>query len=128
MRKKNILFIYEPAIVNPLNYIKFFHKFFKKVFTWNDDLVDNKKYFKFNIQQSGAGLKTPTKSFNDKKFLAMVNGNKLPFGPFNLINRFGRELYSERVRAIEYFEQHAADSFDLYGRGWNKPPKTCFKE
>ena len=24
------------------------HKYFKKIFTWDDDVIDNKKYFKIN--------------------------------------------------------------------------------
>jgi len=30
------------------------------------------------------------------------------------------ELYSERVRAIEWFERNHPEDFDLYGFGWNE--------
>ena len=42
-----ILFIWEPEVVQREIYNKELHKYFKYVFTWMDDLVDNKKYFKF---------------------------------------------------------------------------------
>jgi hypothetical protein len=43
-----------------------------------------------------------------------------------MINRFmafhdPRELFSERVRAIRWFETHAPDDFDLFGSEWDKP-------
>ena len=74
-KKKSILFVYEPPMVNPFNYIKLFHKFFKRIFVWSDDSVDNKKYFKFHIQQSGVGLQREKRSFAQKKFLVMISGN-----------------------------------------------------
>ncbi|MBK9187301.1 MAG: hypothetical protein IPM78_14090 [Moraxellaceae bacterium] len=33
-----------------------------------------------------------------------------------------RELYSERVRAIRWFEKNALHAFDLYGIDWDLPP------
>src|SRR3990172_8245531 len=50
-KKRNILFCLESPLINPFNQIKLLHIFFDKVFTWNDDLVDNKKYFKVHIPQ-----------------------------------------------------------------------------
>src|SRR3989344_3268091 len=40
-RKKNILILTEPPMVHPFNYIKAFHIFFYKIYTWNSDLADN---------------------------------------------------------------------------------------
>jgi hypothetical protein len=58
----------------------------------------------------------------------MINKNTLPFFPFRLMNSFGRELYSERIKAIEYFERAIPHAFDLFGRGWNKPKKYNISE
>jgi hypothetical protein len=38
-----------------------------------------------------------------------------------------RQLYSERVRAIEFFEQYAPTDFDLYGVGWDGQKYTTHK-
>src|SRR3989344_6598178 len=48
-KKKNILICTEPPTVNPFNYIKTFHRFFLKVYTWNAALVDDKKYFQYKL-------------------------------------------------------------------------------
>lgn len=127
-RVEYILFCFEPPIVNPFNYFKFLHKFFKKIYTWNDDLVDNKKYFKFHWPQSNFGMNTPKKLFQQKDFLVFINANKLAFLPFRLLSSFGKELYSERIKAVEYFEKKIPEKFSLYGRGWNKPKAYSVKE
>ncbi len=49
----------------------------------------------------------------ERGFLAIINGNKVP--RLDL-----RELYSERLRAVSFFEQHG--EIDLYGVGWDGPP------
>jgi len=49
----------------------------------------------------------------DRRFLTIINGNKVPRIDTD-------ELYSERLRAIAYFE--ARGEIDLYGVGWDGPP------
>lgn len=127
-RKKKILICYEPPMVNPFNYMKVFNCFFTKVYTWYDDLVDNKKYFKILLPKSSLGIKTKPKKFKEKKFLVLINANKLPFYPFKPLNFFGKELYSERIEAIEFLERRIPDKFFLYGRGWNRPKKYNLTE
>lgn len=127
-RRKNILICTEPPIVNPFNYMKIFHNYFAKVYTWNDDFVDNKKYFKFRLPKSSTGINTLPMKFKKKKFLNLINSNKLPFYPFKLLSSFGKELYSERIKAIEFFQKQIPDKFFLYGRGWNKPKKYNLRE
>ena len=127
-KKKNVLICNEPQLVNVFNYWKIVHFFFKKIYTWCDPLVDNKKYFKILLPKSSLGIQTKPKDFKDKKFLVIINKNMLPFYPFQLINSFGRELYSERIKAIEFFEAQIPDKFYLYGRGWNRPKKYNLTE
>ncbi len=50
-------------------------------------------------------------SRSDRNFLVMINMNKLP-----RLTR--RELYTERMRAVEFFG--GTDDIDLYGVGWDK--------
>ena len=49
----------------------------------------------------------------DRGFLTIINGNKVP-------RLDVRELYSERLRAVAYFEHRG--EIDLYGVGWDGPP------
>lgn len=127
-KKKNILICNEPQLVNVLNYWKLFHFFFKKIYAWYDPLVDNKKYFKILLPKSSLGIETKPKRFKEKQFLVLINKNMLPFYPFQLLNSQGHELYSERIRAIEFFEKNIPADFYLYGRGWNKPKKYNLTE
>lgn len=50
---------------------------------------------------------------DDRGFLAIINGNKVP-------RIDTAELYSERLRAIAFFETRG--EIDLYGVGWGGPP------
>lgn len=50
---------------------------------------------------------------SDRRFLTIINGNKVP-------RIDTAELYTERLRAIAYFEEHG--EVDLYGVGWGGPP------
>lgn len=125
---KNILICNESSLIIPFNYWKPLHIFFNKVYTWYEPYVDNKKYFHLLWPKSTAGIRTQHKKFSEKNFLILINGNKLPFFPFQLINLFGRELYSERIKAIEYFEKKIPQKFSLYGRGWNKVKKYNISE
>lgn len=127
-RKKNILICTEPPIVNPFNYMKIFHPYFVKVYTSNDELVDNKKIFKMRLPKSSLGINTQAKKFKKKKFLTLINSNKFAFYPFKLLSTFGKELYSERIKAIEFFERKIPNRFYLYGKGWNKVKKYNLKE
>lgn len=127
-RKKNILFIIEPPVVNPFSYMKISHIFFVKVYTWNDDLVDNKKYFKMDIPKTDEGMNTQKVSFMKKKFLVLMNANWVAFLPFKLLAFSTRELYSQRIKAIEFFTDNFPLDFSLYGRGWNKPARFSIEQ
>jgi hypothetical protein len=127
---KSFLFCFEPPIVNPFNYIHAFHRFFKRIYTWNDGWVDQKKYYKLFWPQSMHEYNRyeNTRPFSEKKLLTLINGNKLPFLPFRFLSRLGKELYSERIRAIEFFENKFPEKLDLFGRGWNQPKKYNLRE
>ncbi len=134
-KRKNILLCQEPPTIIPFNYMKIFHFLFAKIYTWNDDLVDNKqvsssskKYFKMLLPKHTNGINTKAKKFRKKKFLTLINTNMAFFYPFKLLNSSGKELYSERIKAIEFFEKNIPDKFYLYGRGWNRAKKYSLKE
>ena len=110
MKFENLyLFLFENEIIKPDNWAKENYPSFKKIFTWRDDIVDNKIIFKFFLPNKiPEGLSfDPTRK---KKFSCMIAGHKNSKKP--------RELYSERIRAIRWFEENHPESFDLYGKGW----------
>ncbi len=54
----------------------------------------------------------------DRGFLVMINTNKLP-------RLYVDELYTARLRAVEYFQQFG--EIDLYGRYWHSAPRRVGK-
>jgi hypothetical protein len=112
-KNKMILFLWEARAVCPKNWDPNFHKLFKIIFTWNDKFIDNIKFFKFNWPQNPYKINTIKIPFDSKKLLVNISMNKK--------SSYVNELYSERVKAISYFEKKIPNNFDLYGFGWNKP-------
>lgn len=107
---KSYLILFESELIRPDNWDLDKHKYFHKIFTWHDNFVDNKKYFKINFAQEIP--QTINKNLSKKeKLCTMVAGNKSVSHPL--------ELYSKRVEAIRWFEKHHLENFDLYGIGWD---------
>lgn len=101
----------ESPLIQPDNYRPKNHAWFKKIFTWDDTVIDHKKYFKINYSHQ------MPKEFDfvaggDKTLCALIASNKS-------VNR-QQELYSERIRAIRWFEANHPKDFDLYGNGWDR--------
>ncbi|QOP41462.1 glycosyltransferase family 10 domain-containing protein [Sulfurimonas marina] len=109
--KNSYLVLRESEIIRSDNYIKDKHKYFSKIFTWHDELVDDIKYFKLNF--SHLFPKNINKNLSKKeKLCTLIAGNKKVSHPL--------ELYSKRVEAIRWFEKNHPNDFDLYGIGWDK--------
>ncbi|MGH2612998.1 MAG: glycosyltransferase family 10 domain-containing protein, partial [Rhabdochlamydiaceae bacterium] len=88
------------------------------VYTWNDDLVDNKKFFKFYypvLQPMQSHLPT----FEERKLLTQISGRKK--------SKHKKELYSERVSVIQYFQDKPEGEFEFYGGGWEKDHLRHYK-
>ncbi len=105
---KSAVMLFESELIRPDNWDLKNHQLFKHIFTWSDDFVDNRKYFKFNF----TGPK-PVEflEFNKKpKFCTLVAGNKNVNHPL--------ELYSKRVDVIRWFEKYNPDQFEFFGMGW----------
>jgi hypothetical protein len=100
----------ENEVVYAKNWDPHNHRFFDKIFTWNDSLVDNKKYFKINVHFLDS-LNIEIDSSKKKKLCVLIAGNK------NALHRL--ELYSKRREIIRWFEHNHAQDFDLYGYGWD---------
>ena len=109
--KKLYLFIAENPANRPDNYWRWNHRPFHKVFTWNPKLVDGKKYFRFYLPNR---IPSPFTINPAEKtgFCVTIASQKY--------NSHPRELYTERVRAIRWFERQHPAEFDLYGTQWDR--------
>lgn len=114
-KEKLILFLWEPPSVAPANYNPEFHEYFSKVYTWHDELVDNKKYFKLYYPNFHKMIPDPV-AFDSKKLCTLIACNKGSSHP--------NELYSERLKVISFYEGLQSSDFDLYGRNWPTALKT----
>ncbi|KIM09156.1 MAG: hypothetical protein KU28_00500 [Sulfurovum sp. PC08-66] len=106
---KSYLMLFESELIRQDNWDLSKHKHFHKIFTWHDDFVDNVKYFKINFAQDiPHNINSESKK---ERLCTMISGNKKVNHPL--------ELYSQRVKAIRWFEKHHPEDFDLYGMGWD---------
>ena len=108
---KSYLILIESELIRPDNYDKNMHRHFQKIFTWDDRLVDEKKYFKLNFSHKFPEVINKDLSIKER-LCTLVAGNKKVSHPL--------ELYSERVKAIRWFERNHPEAFDLYGIGWDR--------
>jgi hypothetical protein len=109
--KKLYLFLFENPANRPDNYWRWNHGPFEKVFTWDPGLIDKKKYVEIWLP-----LKIPD-SFTinraeKSKFCVTVVSQKY--------KGHRTELYSERGRAIRWFEREHPSEFDLFGLNWDR--------
>lgn len=110
-RKKSYLLALESSIIVPGNFEKNNYSFFNKIFTWNDELVDNKSVFKINYSFDFSKKEPFDKGNKKENLCCLVISNKS--------SNFENELYSERKSLIRWFEDNYLDEFDLYGVGWD---------
>lgn len=108
------LMLFETPAVRPVNNNEAALAGYRKVFTWNDELVGNGKYVKINFPNLIHVY--PEVGFADReRFCCLISSN------ITLTDQDDRILYPERVRVIRWFEEHAPHDFDLYGVGWDIP-------
>lgn len=112
----------ECPIIYPGSWEQGYHRLFKRVWTWDDTLVDGTFYLKSNsvTDPSVACDFVQKKSdFAQRKLVTMIAGAKASQHP--------NELYSHRVHAIRWFEASAPEQFDLYGMGWDREHFPSYK-
>lgn len=112
LKKPVFLYVTEPESVywGRENYLVSRHQCFKKVFTWNDLLVDGKKYMKITVGSFNFPEAINKIPLHEKKLCAMIASDKGSNHPL--------ELYSRRKEAIRWFEANHPEDFDLYGQLW----------
>ncbi|HSX03759.1 MAG TPA: glycosyltransferase family 10 [Rhabdochlamydiaceae bacterium] len=105
-----VLFIWEPPTVMANMYKSSTQKLFSKIYTWDDDLVDNQKFFKLYYPVLQPMLENRP-SFSEKKLCTLIASKKRSKHP--------KELYSERRKVIDFFEKQDGNDFTFYGTLWN---------
>ena len=111
----------EPEVVKPINssegYVKL-KKIFPYIMTWNEELVDGDRIFKriipYYIERKPGNI-----PFCNRKLITNISGNNS--------SKNSKELYSERERAITFFEKNYSRQFDLYGTGWDVKEHPSYK-
>jgi alpha(1,3/1,4) fucosyltransferase len=110
-KSKSFLILVEPPSVKPINFEKKLHVYFNKVFTWDDNLVDNKFYFKINLSFDLNSDFSKEIGFLNRKFICMIARNKF--------SEHKDEANSVRRDVIRWSETNNK-SLDLFGYGWNR--------
>jgi hypothetical protein len=116
-KDKLVLFLFEPRVVVPGQYQPEVWKYFGRIFTFCDDLIEKFGFTRMFIPQGQSHLPGLT-PFGERKLMTLINSNKYSF--------VEGELYSLRRRAIRFFEASPLE-FDLYGVGWGNNPFFAFQ-
>lgn len=113
-----LLFSFEGQITHPLSHEPRYHDCYSKIFTWNDCLIDNKRYFKtlFPFSDPLPLLDLDPVPFEQKKLCVLMGTHNVYQHPI--------ENYSGRVNIINFFEKISEDDFDFYGYGWSNNYKN----
>lgn len=117
--EKRVLFLWEPPTVYSSDYDRRIHELFSRIYTWDDDFVDNVKYFKFYDPQPRYDMPQDYVPFEQKKFCVYLTCNKTYDHP--------QSLSSERRKIINFFERKPRGEFDLYGYGWSRDDSQDYK-
>lgn len=116
-KEKLILFLWEPPTTS-LNYEPKYHQYFSKIYTWHDDIIDQKTYFKFYYPVLNE-MVNDVQEFKNKKLCTMISMNKN--------SNYHNELYSQRRSIINFFEEIDEPDFDFYGMYWDKSQFKNYK-
>ncbi len=109
--KTKIVLLYESEVIKPWNWDRNRHEDFDFIFTWNDDIVDNIKYFKFNFSFDLNKLRKQILERHNKYDLVLFCGNHRSNHP-NAVYHLRREL-------INWFEENRSELiFKFWGPGW----------
>lgn len=128
-RNRTLLLVFESPVFAPFSHNKWLiKKLARKIYTWNDTLVDNKKIVKFNLPYVKKALTRTKKDNMNRKLICLINSNKHIPSALTLVNKDWKELYSERLKAIRFFEEHCGEQFALFGKNWNKRRRFNIKD
>lgn len=117
----NIYLAFEPEIVDrnhSREKIRKYLRYYDYIMVWNEDIIDNDRIFKMNYMYNFKDLNIKHLDFKELKLLVNISGNKH--------SKNSKELYSERIKTIKYYENKPKD-FELYGIGWENEKYKNYK-
>jgi hypothetical protein len=104
----------EPPTICPANEDPAVLSRYRRVFSWNDTLVDGQHIVKLNLPNDIRVW--PIDGMGERPlFACIIARNKIA------TVADPRDLYAERIQAIRWFEQNDPGAFALYGLGWDQP-------
>lgn len=113
---KLVYIMREPPSVRPYNSASQLPRYaglFDEVLTWNPEIASsNTRISEYNIPQFLEPTTVQEPEFEEQSLLVNVSSRKYSNHP--------EELYSERERVINYYNEHYPDVFTLYGLYWNR--------
>lgn len=115
-KAKKFFFNFEPPTIRSISYIEQYSNYFDKIFVLYDEIVDNKRYYKFYFPQPNLKMIDDIIAFDEKKLCTMV----FSYNESNHKN----ELYSKRLSILNFFERNYPEDFEFYGIGWPNRYKT----
>ena len=116
---KRILILLEDELVVPRNIEKF--REFDFILSWDHILGFEEKTKKLNFSNE-AEIDSPMKSFSERQlFLTNISSNKCLKTDSKL------DLYTQRVKAINFFQRSIGDQFCHFGHGWDAPAASISK-
>lgn len=114
-----ILYLWEPPLHDAVAYNRSYHQHFNKVFSLSSDQVDNKRVYKWVYPQPVLEMLGSIPDYDQKKLCTMMIGNHYSNHP--------QEIYSERLRAIQFFSRYGPEVFEFYGGGWPAHQYPCYR-
>lgn len=117
--KKKYAHIWEPHCVEPASYNRSNHAPYTAIFIMDDSFIGSDgKYVKLHYPHPYPFMINDVVPFQSKQFCTLISGNKT--------SKYVHELYSERERAIRFFEKYP-QLFGFYGRGWRSKGYKNYK-
>lgn len=130
---KNYLILYETPLTVPRNADCNYLNQFDAIFTWDHQLLKNglrdqagnftphTRFIQIQTpnpipQECGSDFQSASYA-QRQNFVCLIGSNRHA----NCVDE--RELYSQRVKAVRWFERFAPGKLKLYGNGWKVPPK-----
>lgn len=119
--KKLIALLFEPPAIMPRDYQHdAVSELYTTIFTMLDTGIDNKRYCKLFYPLPEISSPQIVVPFGDKKLCVAITGAKNGL-------KHPRELYSERLKSIDFFTHRAFGQFDLYGHGWSRKKFPAYR-
>ncbi|MGL6110892.1 MAG: glycosyltransferase family 10 domain-containing protein [Rubrivivax sp.] len=108
-------YLYEDPLVRPVNGRREHLQQYRKVFTYNADLVDGERFIQLDIPND-LRVRSIAPWAERELFCVMLTRN-------NALSRpHPDNLHYRRLRTLQHFEAHAPELFALFGRGWDQAP------